>query len=56
MTSESGSPPEKTAGKDAEKKLPGKVQDVNIALRRAYESAVDETIPQSMLDLLSKLD
>ncbi|WP_156417068.1 NepR family anti-sigma factor [Sphingopyxis sp. H050] len=55
MTSESGSPPAKTAGKDAEKKLPGKGQDVNGALRRAYESAVDETIPQSMLDLLNKL-
>ena len=56
MSSESGTPPEKPAGKDAEKKLPGKVQDVNIALRRAYESAVDETIPQSLLDLLNKLD
>ena len=56
MSSESGAPPEKPAGKDAEKKLPGKVQDVNIALRRAYESAVDETIPQSLLDLLNKLD
>ena len=56
MTSNTGSPPEKPAGKDAEKKLPGKVQDVNIALRRAYESAVDETIPQSLLDLLNKLD
>ncbi|WP_276516808.1 NepR family anti-sigma factor [Sphingopyxis granuli] len=29
---------------------------MNIALRRAYESAVDETIPQSMMDLLDKLD
>jgi len=29
---------------------------VNIALRRAYESAVDESIPQSMLDLLDKLN
>lgn len=55
MTSDAGSPPEKPAGKDAEKKLPGKVQDVNIALRRAYDSAVDESIPQSMLDLLNKL-
>lgn len=55
MTSKSGSPQQKPAGKDAEKKLPAKGQDVNGALRRAYESAVDETIPQSMLDLLSKL-
>ncbi|WP_432768223.1 NepR family anti-sigma factor [Sphingopyxis sp.] len=31
-------------------------QDVNGALRRAYESAVDETIPQSMMDLLNKLN
>jgi len=56
MSSESGSPPEKPAGKDAEKKLPGKVQEINIALRRAYDSAVDETIPQTMLDLLNKLN
>ncbi|MBN8844511.1 MAG: hypothetical protein J0H88_14825 [Sphingomonadales bacterium] len=55
MTSKSGSPPQKTAGKDAEKQLPRKVQDVNVALRRAYDTAVDETIPQSMLDLLNKL-
>ena len=56
MTSKTGSPPEKPAGKDAEKKLPGKAQEINVALRRAYDSAVDETIPQSLLDLLSKLD
>ncbi|MBL9069221.1 MAG: hypothetical protein JNM03_04445 [Sphingopyxis sp.] len=56
MTSKSGSPTDKPAGKDAEKPLPRKVQDVNVALRRAYDSAVDETIPQSMLDLLSKLN
>ena len=49
MSSEPGSS-QKAAGKDAEKKMPKKAQDVNIALRRAYESAVDETIPQSMLD------
>ncbi|WP_260582226.1 NepR family anti-sigma factor [Sphingopyxis sp. PET50] len=29
---------------------------MNIALRRAYESAIDETIPDSMLDLLNKLN
>ncbi len=56
MSSESGSSPQKPAGKDAEKKIPRKSQDVNVALRRAYESAVDEVIPQSMLDLLNKLD
>lgn len=56
MSSESGTPPEKPAGKDAEKKLPGKVQEINVALRRAYDSAVDETIPQSMIDLLNKLN
>ena len=56
MTSKAGSSPEKAAGKDAEKKLPRKAQDVNLALRRAYESAIDETIQQSMLDLLNKLD
>lgn len=56
MSSESGSSPQKPAGKDAEKKNPRKAQDVNVALRRAYDSAVDESIPQSMLDLLNKLN
>ena len=56
MSSESGPSPQKPAEKDAEKKIPTQSQDVNIALRRAYESAVDETIPQSMMDLLDKLD
>ncbi len=56
MSSEPGMPPKKPSGKDAEKKLPGKGQEINVALRRAYDSAVDETIPQSLLDLLSKLD
>jgi hypothetical protein len=56
MSSESGSPQPKASGKDADKKNPRKGQDVNIALRRAYESAVDETIPQSMMDLLNKLN
>lgn len=56
MSSETGPSPKKSAGQDAEKKIPRKSQDVNIALRRAYDSAVDEVIPQSMLDLLSKLD
>ena len=55
MSSKSGSPSPQSVGKDAEKKMPKKAQDVNIALRRAYESAIDETIPQSMLDLLNKL-
>lgn len=56
MPSESGSSPKKPTGKDGSKKTPAKAQDVNIALRRAYESAIDETIPQSMLDLLNKLN
>ena len=56
MPSESGSSSQKSAGKDGNKKIPRKTQDVNIALRRAYESAVDETIPDSMLDLLNKLN
>jgi hypothetical protein len=55
MTSKSGPRTNKPTGKDAEKQLPRKVQDVNVALRRAYDSAVDETIPPSMLDLLNKL-
>lgn len=37
------------------RKASAKQRDVNVALRRAYESAVDEKIPQSMLDLLDKL-
>ncbi len=56
MSSESGSSSQKPAGKDGDKKMPKKTQDVNIALRRAYESAVDETIPDSMMDLLNKLN
>ena len=56
MSSKSGTSPRKPAGKDAEKKLPGKAQEINMALRRAYDSAVDETSPPAMLDLLSKLD
>lgn len=56
MSSESGTPSDKTAGKDGDKKVPRKVQDVNGVLRRAYDSAVDESIPQSMLDLLNKLN
>lgn len=56
MSSKPGSSPQKPAGEDAEKKNPRKAQDVNVALRRAYDSAVDESIPQSMLDLLNKLN
>jgi hypothetical protein len=56
MPSESGSPSQKRTGKDGDKKMTRKAQDVNIALRRAYESAVDETIPDSMMDLLNKLN
>ena len=56
MSSKSGSPRGEALGKNAEKKSTAKGQDVNGALRRAYETTVDETIPQSLLDLLSKLD
>ncbi len=33
-----------------------KGDDVNEALKRAYESTIDEVIPPSMLDLLNKLN
>ena len=56
MSSKTGSPRGETPGKDADKKPSAKGQDVNGALRRAYESTVDEDIPQSLLDLLGKLD
>lgn len=56
MTSKTGSPRGETSGKGADKKPSAKGQDVNGALRRAYESTVDEAIPQSLLDLLGKLD
>ncbi len=56
MPSKTGSPRGETSGNDAKKKTSAKGQDVNGALRRAYESTVDETIPQSLLDLLGKLD
>ncbi len=56
MSPKAGSPRGETSGKGVEKKTLAKGQDVNGALRRAYESTVDESIPQSLLDLLSKLD
>jgi len=56
MSSDSGSSSPKATGKDGEKKMPKKAQDVNIALRRAYESAIEENIPDSMMDLLNKLN
>jgi len=56
MSSKTGSPRGDASGKDAEKKPSAKGQDVNGALRRAYESTVDESIPDSLLDLLRKLD
>lgn len=56
MSSKVGSPSSESSGKDADKKNPTKGQDVNGALRRAYESTVEEAIPQSLLDLLGKLD
>ena len=56
MSSKTGSPRGDSSGKDAEKKPSAKGQDVNGALRRAYESTVDEDIPQSLLDLFGKLD
>jgi hypothetical protein len=56
MPSKTGSPRGEALGKDAQKKSSAKAPDVNGALRRAYESTVDETIPQSLLDLLGKLD
>jgi len=56
MSPKSGSTSRGSTGKGAEKKMPRKAQDVNDILRRAYDSAVDETIPSSMLDLLNKLN
>lgn len=56
MSSKPGSRPEERAGTEGAKKIPRKVRDVNVVLRRAYDSAVDESIPQSMLDLLNKLN
>ena len=56
MTSKTGSSRGGGSGNGGDKKPPAKGQDVNGALRRAYESTVDEAIPQSLLDLLGKLD
>lgn len=56
MSPKTGSPRGETSAKDGDKKPSAKGQDVNCALRRAYESTVDEAIPQSLLDLLGKLD
>ncbi|MBL0769962.1 hypothetical protein K5P26_01250 [Sphingopyxis sp. XHP0097] len=55
MSSESGSSANKRTGKTGDRKVTRKAHDVNVALRRAYDSAVEESIPQSMLDLLGKL-
>lgn len=40
-----------TSGQDAEKS-----NNVGDALRRVYREAVDETVPQDLLDLLNKLN
>ena len=51
------------SGKDkatSDRKSPAKVhnkdRDMGSALRSAYQRTVDETVPDEMLDLLSKLD
>lgn len=56
MPSKTGAPRGAVSRKDTDKKPPARGQDVTGALRRAYESTVDEAIPQSLLDLLGKLD
>lgn len=53
---ESGTIVQKKLNKSDEQKKQQKGDNVNAALRRAYESTVDEVIPSSMLDLLNKLD
>lgn len=55
MSSESGSPPDEPR-KDAGKKAPRRRQDATDPLRIAFERVIEEPIPQSMLDLLNKLN
>jgi hypothetical protein len=47
----SGTPPREADGKDG-KQAP----DLGDALRRAYDEAVSEQVPDDLLDLLKKLD
>ena len=46
-------------GEASDTKTPAKVQgkdrDMGSALRSAYQKTVDETVPDEMMDLLSKL-
>ena len=49
-------PPSPRKAKPARSGARHKADAVNAALRRAYESTLDETIPDTMMDLLSKLD
>jgi len=51
------------SGEDSKKKPPaaksangGKDRDLGPALRSVYQRAVDEDVPQDLLDLLGKLD
>ena len=51
------SPPAKApARKSAKKTPPPKDRDMGEALRSVYDRAVQEAVPDEMLDLLSKLD
>lgn len=55
MASPSDKLPPKAAGKLDSTVKPRQKNDVNAALRRAYQATFDETIPPAMLDLLDKL-
>lgn len=43
-------------GDAADNSTPASTADIGDALRTAYEDAVNEDIPDEMLDLLGKLD
>lgn len=57
MPPESGIKAPRSAPSEAERSSSERRSlDVNTALRKAYDSAVDEVIPPSMLELLDKLN
>lgn len=53
----SGTRPDSGTASDPKKpaKVQGKDRDMGSALRSAYQKTVDETVPDEMMDLLSKL-
>ena len=56
MSLEETPPAKGPARKSGKKTPPSKDRDMGEALRSVYDRAVQEAVPDEMLDLLSKLD